>query len=304
MSINFKHLSKAGGRIIDRLSNPTAAAVKHNAKEQAKALPEFLRPDLPILDVSQRFKGPREWQFLPGDRVVIMNGSCRGNIAHITRHDTATNGFLLDDNGPTKTVAVPKDFWAEGQTTHVVNIPVLLQKRDLRLVADIEDPAQPGKLKTVAVENITYKGQYYDENYKKMMPYRCVFGNPDLIIPWPKPDPAEDGILTTDSEVAREQTFWVDSIVKGSIPDAAFNTIRNPHSKFRRGKITPSDIKKLVAPKMPLTATKKAYLEEQKMLHERPKETLTDEDKIMIGNKVIQFLKEKESKTATTTPMQ
>lgn len=297
MSINFKHISKAGGRIMDRLTHPPRGMTKHNAKEQSKALPEFLKPDLPILTVADRFKGPRDWQFLPGDRVVIMNGSCRGNIVHITKHDIATNGFVLDENGPTKSVAVPKDFWTEGQTTHVVNLPILMQKRDLRLVADIEDTANPGKMKTVAVDHITFKDQYYDENYKKMMPYRCVFGNPDLIIPWPKPEPIEDGDLTTDSETAREQTFWVDSIVRGSIPDAAFTTIRNPHSKYRRGKITPSDLKKLVAPKMPLTETKKAYLEEQKMLHERPKEILTEEDKIKIGNRVMQFLQEKETKS-------
>lgn len=298
MSINFKHISKAGARIMDRLANPPKGIVRHQAKEQAKALPEFLQPDLPILPKEERFRGPRDWQFMPGDRVVILNGEAKGNIAHVTKHDIATNGFILDEFGPTKTVAVPKDFWTEGQTTHMVNLPVLLRKNDLRLVADIEDPANPEKTKTVAVANIIYKGQYYDENYKKMMPYRCVFGQSDLVIPWPKPEPIEDGPLTTDSEVAREQTFWVDSIVRGSIPAKAFDTIRNPHSKYRRGTITPSDLRKLVAPKMPLTESKKAYLAEQKELHSRPKVVLTKEDKEMIGQKVMEFLKNKEAKSA------
>lgn len=293
MSISFKHISKAGGRIMDRISNPTKGILRHQAKEQAKALPEFLKPDLPILSASERFTGPREWKFLPGDRVVIMKGECRGNIAHVTKHDLATNGFVLDEFGPTKTVAVPKDFWTEGQTTHMVNLPVLMQSKDLRLVADIEDPTNPGQTKTVAVDHITFKGQYYDENYKKMMPYRCVFGQPDLIIPWPKPEPFEDGELATDGEIAREQTYWVDSIIRNSIPDGAFDTIRNPHSKYRRGKITPSDMRKLVAPEMPLTETKKAYLAEQAMLHRRPKPELTEEDKALIGEKVMKFMKEK-----------
>ncbi|GMM56924.1 mitochondrial 54S ribosomal protein YmL40 [Maudiozyma humilis] len=298
MSINFKHISKAGARIMERLANPPKGIVRHQAKEQAKALPEFLQPDLPILPREQRFRGPRDWRFMPGDRVVVLHGEAKGNIARVTKHDTATNGFILDEFGPTKTVAVPKDFWTEGQTTHMVNLPVLLRQRDLRLVAEVEDPADPtgATTKTVAVANIVYKGQYYDEDYKRMMPYRCVFGQPDLIIPWPRPEPVEDGPLATDSEVAREQTFWVDSIARGSIPQQAFVTIRNPHSKHRRGTITPADLRKLVAPDMPLTETKKAYLEEQKMLHSRPKPVLTDADKQMIGDRVRQFMEAGERK--------
>ena len=42
---------------------------------------------------------------------------------------------------------------------------------------------------------------------------------------------------------------------------------------------------------MPLTETKKAYLAEKEMLRSRPKPELTEEDKIAIGEKVFEHLR-------------
>ena len=291
MSINYRHLSKAGSRIINQINDTTKLTGKINATQLSKNLPPFLRTDLPTVPEDRQYKDEKDWVFLPGDRVVIMNGECRGNIARVRSHNKETNSYLLDDNGPSRRVAVPKFYWEEGQTTHVVSMPTPVLKRDLRLVADIDDPDNPGRVKTVAVENVTFKGKYYDENYRKMMPYRCVYVQPDLIIPWPKPEEPEEGSLSTSGEAAREQTFWVDTIVKNTIPEKAFLTIRNPHSKYRRGKLTGRDIRKLVAPDMPLTETKKAYLAEKEMLRSRPKPELTEEDKIAIGEKVLEHLR-------------
>ncbi|CAI4956699.1 CFC_HP_G0068220.mRNA.1.CDS.1 [Saccharomyces cerevisiae] len=47
------------------------------------------------------------------------------------------------------------------------------------------------KDKNGAVRDVSFNGSYYDADYKKVMPYRCVKGQPDLIIPWPKPDPID-----------------------------------------------------------------------------------------------------------------
>lgn len=255
-------------------------------------MPQFLVPAIPRVEDEEKFQTAREWMFMPGDRVVITRGKWKGQISVIQQHDKETNGFVLDENGPTKTVPVPKQFWSEGQRSHMVTFPIAVEQKDLKLVAEIDDPATPGKTKTVAVKDIVYRGSYFDENYNQRMPYRCVSGQEDLVIPWPKPELRADGELATPPEIAREQTFWVNSIARSPIPEGALLTIRNPHSKWRRGNLSARDVAKLVAPKMPLTKAKKAYIAEQKELASAPKRKLSVEDQDLIGSKIFQHLKQ------------
>ncbi|CCK72273.1 mitochondrial 54S ribosomal protein uL24m MRPL40 KNAG_0J01920 [Huiozyma naganishii CBS 8797] len=294
MSFNSRHISKAGARIMEQLAHPTPGVARKRELEALRAVPSFLRPDLPrVMDPAKRYRTPQEWLFMPGDRVVIMRGPCRGNIAVVREHDRNTNGYLLDESGPQRTVVVPREFWQEGQESHVVAMPQALRRQDLRLVAEIESPQDDGKLRTVAVDNVMFEGEYYDKWYRRKMPYRCVFGQRDLVIPWPRPEPQETGTLGTDPGVAREQSFWVDSLVRGPIPSAALATVRNPHSKYRRGKLTPRDIKRLVAPEMPAMPA----MRQRKNSSQHKKQMITDEDIELIGSRVQQFL---ESQTTTT----
>lgn len=178
----------------------------------------------------------------------------------------------------------------------MITVPTSILGKDLRLVADLDDEKTPGQTKTVAVRDVSFNGSYYDEDYKKVMPYRCVKGQPDLVIPWPKPDPLDVKTdLATDPAIAREQTFWVDSIVKSPIPKGAILSIRNPHSKYKRGTLTAKDIAKLVAPQMPLTDVKKSYLEEKKELAQREIPKLTEEDMEAIGARVFEFLEKQKT---------
>ncbi|SCU95766.1 LAMI_0F03686g1_1 [Lachancea mirantina] len=288
----YQHLSKAGSRFLKQVDSRPKHLAQHFKKYEEKSMPSFLVPAIPRVEQDQKFKTPQEWMFMPGDRVVIMNGKFKGQVSVIHQHDTETNGFILDENGPTKTVPVPKQFWSEGQTSHMVTFPIAVEQKNLRLVADIEDPEVPGKLKTVAVREIVYRGTYYDKNYKKVMPYRCVSGQEDLVIPWPKPEFKEDGELGTAPEIAREQSFWVDTIAKSPIPQGALLTIRNPRSKYRRGVLSSKEVAKLMAPRMPLTAVKKAYLAEQEQLASGPKRTLTPDDMDKIGGIVFEHVKD------------
>lgn len=287
----YFHLTKMA-RAASKLNRVPKHLESRIEKIARKSTPEFMKPALPSVNEEDKFQTVKEWQFLPGDRVVILKGPKRGNICVIKQHDVLTNGFILDENGPSSNVPVPKQFWLEGQQTHMLTVPCAVRQQDLRLVADIDDPASPGRTKTVAVKGIDFKGTYYDDGYKKMMPYRSVVGQSDLIVPWPKPEPTEDGDLGTEPALAREQTFWVDSIVKNPVPRDALLTVRNPRSKFRRGTLTARDVSKLVAPKMPLSETKKAYLAEKRKLAQRPKPGLTEEEKAAIGEKIYSHLKD------------
>ena len=291
MSSGYHHLSKSGTRILNQMRDTPKHMQQRFDKMHKISMPEFLRSDRASVKDEDAFKLESQWKYLPGDRIVITKGSKRGNICVVKSHDKNTNGYILDDNGPTKAVPVPKPFWLAGQKSHILNVPVAVGQEEIKLVADIDDPVNPGQLKTVAVKDIVFRGTYYDENYKKLMPYRQVSGLADMVIPWPKPEVVESiDDLGTDPDVAREQTFWVSSIMKNSIPNAALLTLRNPKSKYRRGTLTAKDIAKLIAPKMPLTPTKKAYLAEKKEFSEKEKPKLTSSDKDIISEKIYQHL--------------
>ncbi|CAH01479.1 mitochondrial 54S ribosomal protein uL24m [Kluyveromyces lactis] len=288
---SYKHLSKAGARFLEQVQAKNSNIAKQFAKYEGLTMPEFLKPSLPRVEESEKYKSVKQWKYMPGDRVVIVNGKFKGNVCAITQHDVHTNGYILDENGPTNTVPVPKQFWQQGQNSHMVSFPVPVSQADIKLVADLDDPETPGVAKTVAVRDIEFKGSYYDSDYKKIMPYRVVVGENNMVVPWPKPEFKPDGALATRSEIARQQTFWVESVVKNPVPEAALSTIRNPKSKYRRGTLTTKEISRLVAPKMPLTEAKKRYIEQRKELAALPKRKLTDEDQELIGDKVYQHFK-------------
>lgn len=289
--MSYKHLTKCGERFIKQsMIKPLNHELKFE-KIERQSTPEFLRSELPRVEDEKRFRTVKDWSFLPGDRVVIVKrGKWKGKISMIHQHDPETNGYVLD-NGPTRAVPIPKEFWQEGQGSHISNIPIVVSKKDIKLVADIDDPNSPGKVKTVGIRDIVYRDKYYDEDYKRIMPYRCVGGQENLIIPWPRPKQTEDGYLGTDPHVTREQTFFVDSVVRAPIPEGALLTIRNPKSKYRRGTLSAKDIAKLVAPKMPLTDTKKAYIKERQEQSKREKRKLTDGDKEQIGAQIFEHFK-------------
>ncbi|AAS50255.1 AAL111Cp [Eremothecium gossypii ATCC 10895] len=287
--MSYKYISKAGDRFIKQLAGRTHKDRLAINAMQTKMYPEFMKPSLPPAAEEEQFSGVRKWKFLPGDRVVVVKeGKFRGNISKVFSHDKKTNGYMLDENGPTRQVPVPKEYWTEGQKTHMTLIPQAVRQEDIKLVADIDDPDAPGKVRTVAVHDIVFRGSYYDENYKKMMPYRCVAGQEDLVIPWPVPEQTADGALATDPQTAREQTFFVETAVRTPIPNAALYTVRNHKSKYRRGTLTTRDIARLVAPKMPMTESEKAYAKQKEERANIPTHKLTDDDKEAIGAKLYE----------------
>lgn len=129
----YKHLSKAGSRFLEQVQAKNSSIAKQFAKYEGITMPEFLKPSLERVDKEKQFKSEVEWKFLPGDRIVIVKGELKGNICSITQHDTHTNGYILDENGPTKTVPVPKQFWQAGQNSHMVSFPVPVSQDDIKL---------------------------------------------------------------------------------------------------------------------------------------------------------------------------
>lgn len=293
-------LSKAGARYrLDFQKIPKHRLPKY-LKLQEQTQPKFIRPQVPV-DLKSDGAIPTDWsklKFLVGDRVLIVDGDKKGNICKVSRH-TEHGGYVLDENGPTDTVVVPKQFWTEGQTSHVVTFPKAVTQDKIRLVAEIEDE-ETKELKTVAIDHLNFKtGKYFDEDYHKVVPYRSVHGQPELVIPWPRPEPTEDGPICTEVAQVRERSYFVESIVRDSIPEDALLTIRNPNSKFRKAKLTKTQVKQLTPPTMPLTETKKAFWNEKQVLKKRSKINITDEMKSFLGKKIREheLLKQEQKKS-------
>jgi large subunit ribosomal protein L24 len=280
-------LSKAGARFrLDFQKIPRHRLPKY-LKLQEATQPQFIRPQVPV-DLKKDGAVSTDWtklKYLVGDRVLIVEGEKKGNICKVSRH-SEYGGYVLDENGPTDTVVVPKQFWTEGQTSHVVTFPKAVTEDKIRLVAEVEDEVTK-QVKTVAVDHLDFKtGSYFDEDYHKVVPFRSVHGQPDMVIPWPRPEPVEDGPLSTEVAQVRERTYFVESVVRDAIPEEALLTIRNPHSKHRRGTLDRTLVKRLTPPEMPLTDTKKAYMAERAHLQKRSKVNITDEMKSFLGKKI------------------
>ncbi|CDR44384.1 CYFA0S14e02476g1_1 [Cyberlindnera fabianii] len=282
----MSYLSKAGSRFRLDYKRVPKHRLPYFLKLQNETQPAFIRSQMEV-DLQQDgsvSEDPKKLKYLVGDRVLIVKGPKTGNICKVSRH-VEYGGYILDENGPSTTVVVPKQFWTEGQKSHVVTFPKAVPEENIRLVAEIEDE-KTQQVKTVAVDNLEFKGEYFDEDYKKLMPYRSVFGDSELVIPWPRPDPVEDGPLSTEVGTVRERTHFVQSLWKDDIPADAMDSIRNPHSKWRRGKLTKTEVKKLTPPEMPLTETKKAYLSERSEKKKLPKSNMTEEMKAFLGKKI------------------
>lgn len=279
-------LTKAGERFRLDLKRIPKHRLPYFDNLQKATQPAFIRPQLEVdLHADPGVAtDPRELKYLIGDRVLIVKGPKSGNVCKVSRH-VEHGGYILDENGPSTTVVVPKQFWTEGQRSHVVTFPKAVTQDQIRLVTQIEDEVTK-EAKTVAVDNIEFKGTYYDADYKKEMPYRTVYGDSDLVIPWPRPQPMEDGSLSTEVGTVRERSYFVESLVRDDIPSDALDSIRKKHSKWRRGKLTNTEVKRLTPPEMPLTETKKAYLAERAEKKRQQKTLITDEMKAFLGKRV------------------
>ncbi|OEJ83085.1 54S ribosomal protein L40, mitochondrial [Hanseniaspora osmophila] len=265
-------------------------------KKMLQGLPTFIRPQLDSVPEDQQFKTELQWKYLPGDKVVYLDKGSKyhGNFCTVTKQNQQSNGFQLDHNGPMKQTPTPKSIWAEGQSSYIVPTPQLVTQKQIKLVVEIKDKIT-NELKKVVVDDVEFKGTYFDERYHKRMPVRFARGE-KIVIPWPKPDlPEQEDVLGTNAENVRTQTFWPTSLVQSPIPVAALSDIRNHNSpqQFVKKQITPAVLRKLTPPKMPKTDVQKARIQERNVLHQQEKArkaTLTNEEKEKIGEKIYQHL--------------
>lgn len=253
-------------------------------------LPAF-RSKFKQIDNDSQYKTPKQWTVQPGDQVLITKGKYSGQISKVVALQKETNRVFLE-HSETKKVVVPKQFWQPGQTSHIIDYPLPQHPKDLKVVGTIVN--DDGTESKIAADKLVFSGEYWDNDYNKMMPYRRVKYNENIIIPWPRPEIEEDDQYCTSIDLVEERTFFPNSIVYSDSPTDLLSSLRHPlikrPYKWNKSYLTKSDVKRLNSRQMPISDEKKAGIEERKQI----KNSLPTEPSIetvnLIGDKVANFL--------------
>lgn len=243
--------------------------------EGFKAIPE-----------KDKYKDLKDWKFFPGDRVMITKGKGKGMITSVLSYVESANKISVDA-APSKLEIIPRALWEENTASYVHRQPILYEPSDLKLVVKMEDDA--GKEKDVIVHKFDFEGLHFNKDYQCYMPTRVVRDKGEtLVLPWPAPKLPLKRTAAAGEDENSERTYFVDSAVRNQIPEGALRDIRNPRSKYRRGVFEQRHLNRFLAPQMPLTEARKAYLESLKNI--KTEDKLTDDVKEMIGAKVKAYI--------------
>ncbi|KAK9472633.1 mitochondrial 54S ribosomal protein uL24m [Dipodascopsis tothii] len=240
---------------------------------------------VPLLDVP----------FAAGDEVQVIEGSDKGRIGVIEKVQDNMNRVSVSGLGEITKLVLPQTVWVPGQTQHVVEYNTPIPYESVRLVTNIPEAGEGGKMRKVAVRKLRLGEVYYDERYGRRMRRRYVHGEKGLEIPWPEPtEERKPSTQSTHKDIVRERTFWVTSLKQPPVPLSALDSLRNKYSRHRRPEITEQTIlDRLTPPKMPLTATKKAAIQDRAETLERVRQKHREWDSTGFRDQVELILAEK-----------
>lgn len=250
--------------------------------------------NLPTFPLSQRYipRADRKNRvedvgLASGDLVYINKGPNKGKMSSILQYAEESDAFILTDVLSKR--VIPKAWWIQNQTTHLMEYPEQVPREDVSLAA--KDRDENGNITYVVAEEVIYKDKYYDDRYKKWLPKRFVKHHESIEIPWPKPptEPEEDYLGTSEGAVF-ERTYELQSVAKSPLPQGVLAELRNPYSTFKQKKLTEVQARKLNAPAMPLSAEQKLYLAKKAQQPEKKLEPLSEEVEDFIGTKIAEHL--------------
>lgn len=227
-----------------------------------------------------------------GDYIYINEGESKGKITKVLEYHSRTNEFAANDIS--KPLIVAPQYWAENQKSHLIDFPRSIPREHVKLAAREKD--ENGNITHVVANEVVYKGQYYDDRYKRWLPRRFVKHHENLEIPWPTPDKNHTASeVTTKEEVAHLKTYETQTIAKSLLPPGVLNEIRNPYSKHKKQELTDIEARRLNEPAMPLTTEQKIYLAKKAKEPKKKLEPLSEEVKDYIGQRMAQHISKIES---------
>lgn len=292
MLSSLRDATKRYGANIDRFPEGTKKMLfKFAAMTQ---IPAF-RSDKGELPKERIFTRPEQWKVEIGDRVLITKGRFKGHVTKVLAFHRSTNELFVEQS-ETKKMVIPKQYWQAGQQSHVINYPKPISPRDVKVVSTMVEIGKDGveKRTEIAADDVVFKGMYWDADYGKMMPYRRVKYHENIIIPWPRPEPVEDDAFATSKEDSEERTYIPNSIVRTDSPPGIVESMRSPimRRKYKWDKqvISRSDEKRLTPSEMPISAAKKAGMEERQKINESIPKKPTEETVNLVGSRVATLL--------------
>lgn len=291
LQMSFKRLSQRFQTDLERLPDHTRKLFER--VNESGILPA-MKNDLPFVSDEKRFRSMEDWKYIAGDKVLITKGENKGTIATIIATHDPTNSYYLD-NGPTKKVVVPSHYWTRSESSHVMDYPKSVTSEYFKLLGSV---TRKGTKSYIAAQDVVFRGKYWDADYKKMLPYRCIRYREDVVIPWPKPEEVKDDAKCTSEEIAHARTYRPTSLVHSDIPTEALPSLCNnplrPHvgksKKYTKHIVTEMDVRKTTAPKMPLSETKKALWAERQELRRKRMTKMSPDVEEFIGKKVADHL--------------
>lgn len=245
-------------------------------------LPTFETNFKPIPAAQQKTK-IEDVGLTSGDFVYITKGKNKGMISTLYNYSSELDTVLVSNVNSKK--IIPKAFWVENQTSHLMDYPDPIARSDVKLAA--KDKDEKGKVFYVVADEVIYKEKYYDDRYKRWLPKRFIKNHETIEVPWPNPpQESRDDYLSTRDDVAFEKTWELQSIAKPPFPAKVLSELRNPHSSYKKKVISSYEARKLNAPEMPLSDEQKIYL--AKKAQQKPKELkrLSPEIQDFIGERI------------------
>ncbi|EEQ39583.1 putative 54S ribosomal protein [Clavispora lusitaniae] len=222
-----------------------------------------------------------------GDMVYVSEGEHKGKVSSVLQYTEESDSLILTDILSKK--IIPKAWWIKNQTSHIMDYPVPIPRKNIKLAA--KDRDEDGKISFIVADEVVMKDKYYDDRYKRWLPRRFVKHHESIEIPWPKPPTEpEDDYLSTGADAVFVKSYEPQSIAKSPLPQGVLAELRNPYSSHKRKTLTEVQARKLTAPKMPLSTEQKIYLAKKAQQPEKKLEPLSEEVKDFIGERIAEHL--------------
>lgn len=225
--------------------------------------------------------------FADGDLAYIAEGPKKGTVLTIYNYLPQLDAVYLADLTSKK--LLPKTNWVPNQTSHLMEYPDHIPRKNIRLAA--KDKDENGKVYYVVAEDVVYKDRYYDDRYKKWLPRRFVKHHEALEIPWPNPpqEPKDDE-LSTAVDTVFEKTYEWQTLARAPFPAEVLGQLRNPHSSYKKKALSEADARRLNAPEMPLSREQKIYLAKKAAQPKKVLRRLSPEIQDFIGKRIADHI--------------
>ncbi|KAK6460097.1 hypothetical protein DFJ63DRAFT_258202 [Scheffersomyces coipomensis] len=275
----------AGNRFAVEVSNPRITKTVYDKIMRANKLP--LQGEAPGVRIAKRDQQSEfEKGIVTGDLVYVNAGEHKGTISTVISYTASTNTLYLSN--VTQKSIIPGHLKPESFPSHLIERPKPVPFNQVKLAGKEKD--ENGKINYIVAEDFEFKEKYFDERYQRWLPRRVAKHHNEIEIPWPQPELLKDDRYSTQENIALEKSYEVQTIARPPIPREALAEFRNPYSKHKKRVFSELQVRRVNAPKMPLSIEQKIYLAKNEGKEKKVYQPLSEEIKEFIGSKMADHI--------------